>query len=213
MVAMGMPEDVVRFFALRNRFVNRATKPANKAEAEPEQDVSEPAPVAAKAAEEKVKEKAPPSQSEQRRADDVARVRAMEEEVAAAAAFAELRAAAAAEGVRQSAQRAKEEAARAAQDARNRAVAQSVAGVAKAAAAATAAVAAASPAASELSTFLDGLQLEASWRLQVDAALRSEGLTRVQHLRALTLDDLLALGIQRVPARLIVSAAAAHRDT
>ena len=50
------------------------------------------------------------------------------------------------------------------------------------------------------------LALDAAGHKTLAALLSREGITRVAHLRVLTMEDLLAVGVQRLHARLIVAA-------
>jgi hypothetical protein len=59
----------------------------------------------------------------------------------------------------------------------------------------------------EMSAFLDTLDLAPMWRAEVDATFEREGLNRVTHVAQLEIEDLLAVGIKRIPARLIIKAA------
>lgn len=86
-----------------------------------------------------------------------------------------------------------------------------------AATAATAAAAAASPApgggvaSDSLVAFVGALPLEELDRTALLALLSREGATRVEHLRVLALDDLLAAGVKRVHAKLLLAALAAAK--
>ena len=60
---------------------------------------------------------------------------------------------------------------------------------------------------SELAAFLDELELEGAWRREVETIFAAEGVTKVSHIALLELEDLLNLGVRRIPARLLLKAA------
>ena len=60
---------------------------------------------------------------------------------------------------------------------------------------------------SEMGEFLDSLELEGMWRREVETVFTREGVSKVSHISQLELEDLLNLGVRRIPARILLKAA------